>query len=370
MMAARPSGGQLRIVRVSRPKKLVLLLVCLLVVIGASAYATLFDRWPRSNNNASPTVTERNAVAAMGRIEPSSGLINLGAGSPPDRLESLLVERGDLVKKGQVLGYLAGYAEQIAQRDLINAQIEEARLRRDTELKLNQERIRAANLHRRKVLEVTPHRIASQEHTIAALNDKKANSNDILAARELLTEMTQQFVIDQEDATVQVQLARATLDRALAEIPERSLDQQLALAETRTKRLTLYAPIDGRVLNVRVQPGEEVGSGPVLVLGDTSRMRVVAEVYETDIGEVSVGQSATVSSRALLNPISGRVAGVGSMVFKNDVLNVDPAARADARVVEVWIDLDPLPLAERLSNLTVDVLITTSRRDEAGVARR
>jgi HlyD family secretion protein len=77
-----------------------------------------------------------------------------------------------------------------------------------------------------------------------------------------------------------------------------------------------------------------------------------------------------VSSRALLNPISGRVAGVGSMVFKNDVLNVDPAARADARVVEVWIDLDPLPLAERLSNLTVDVLITTSRRDEAGVARR
>jgi HlyD family secretion protein len=124
---------------------------------------------------------------------------------------------------------------------------------------------------------------------------------------------------------VQVQLARATLDRALAEIPERSLDQQLALAETRAKRLTLYAPIDGRVLNVRVQPGEEVGSGPVLVLGDTSRMRVVAEVYETDIGEVSVGQSATVSSRALLKPISGRVARVGSMVFKNDVLNVDPA---------------------------------------------
>jgi HlyD family secretion protein len=108
----------------------------------------------------------------------------------------------------------------------------------------------------------------------------------------------------------------------------------------------------------------------VLVLGDTSRMRVVAEVYETDIAEVSVGQAATVSSRALRNPISGRVARLGNMVSKNDVLNVDPAARADARVVEVWIDLDPLPLAERLSNLTVDVLITTSRRDEAGVARR
>jgi HlyD family secretion protein len=49
------------------------------------------------------------------------------------------------------------------------------------------------------------------------------------------------------------------------------------------------------------------------------------------------------------------------------VLNVDPAARADARIVEVWIDLDPLPLAERLTNLTVDVLINTPGRDGAVV---
>ncbi len=355
----------------SRPRKLLLLLACLLVVIGAAAYATLFDYWPRSNKSASSPATQRNAVAAMGRIEPRSGIINLGAGSPPDRLESLLVERGDLVKKGDVLGYLAGYAEQIAQRDLIKAQIDEARLRRDTELRLNQARVRAADVHKRRVVEVTPHRIAAQEQTIAALDDKKANSKDIQAAREVLAELRQQYLVDQEDATVQVQVAYATLERSMAEIPQRSLDQQLTLAETRAKRLTLYAPIDGRVLNVRVRPGEEVGSGPVLVLGDTSRMRVVAEVYETDIAQVSVGQSATVSSRALPKPINGRVARVGNMVFKNDVLNVDPASRADARIVEVWIDLDPLPLAERLTNLTVDVLITTSGRDGAvvGVAR-
>jgi HlyD family secretion protein len=49
------------------------------------------------------------------------------------------------------------------------------------------------------------------------------------------------------------------------------------------------------------------------------------------------------------------------MFFKNDVLNVDPAARADARVVEVWIDLEDTAAAKRLTNLTVDVLITTSQ---------
>jgi hypothetical protein len=49
------------------------------------------------------------------------------------------------------------------------------------------------------------------------------------------------------------------------------------------------------------------------------------------------------------------------MIFKNDVLNVDPAARADARVVEAWIDLEDTAAAKRLTNLTVDVLITTSQ---------
>jgi hypothetical protein len=53
-----------------------------------------------------------------------------------------------------------------------------------------------------------------------------------------------------------------------------------------------------------------------------------------------------------------------NVVFKNDVLNVDPAARADARVVQVWIDLDldldELAPAKQVTNLTVDVLITAS----------
>jgi HlyD family secretion protein len=100
-----------------------------------------------------------------------------------------------------------------------------------------------------------------------------------------------------------------------------------------------------------------------LVVGDTERMRAVAEVYETDIGKVRVGQFAEISSRALPKPVKGRVARIGNMVFKNDVLNVDPAARADARVVQVWIDLDldESALAKQLTNLTVDVLITTSQ---------
>lgn len=95
-------------------------------------------------------------------------------------------------------------------------------------------------------------------------------------------------------------------------------------------------------------------------MGDTSKMRVVAEVYETDILSVRVGQSARVSSRSLPQQIAGKVIRVGNMIFKNDVLNVDPAARADARVVEVWIELSDPTLTERLTNLNVDVVIDTT----------
>jgi HlyD family secretion protein len=331
-----------------------------------------------------------NAVAALGRVEPRSEIINLGAGTPADRLDSLLVARGDTVKRGQPLGYLAGYAEQVAEHEYISAQLDEARRRLATQIDLDQLRISAAELKLRQVSEIMPSRITAQESTVASLeaafgNDKEILSAqlalaekgattqrlrdnqqtaverdkaDLAGARARLTELKTQFELDKADAEIQLAQARASLERSKAEIPVVSLERQLGLTEARARKLTLLAPIDGRILNIMVRPGEQVGSNAVLTLGDTSVMRVVAEVYETDIGRVQVGQSARITSRALAQAVNGKVVQIGNMVFKNDVLNVDPAARADARVVEVWIELEDARATERLTNLTVDVLIS------------
>jgi HlyD family secretion protein len=191
----------------------------------------------------------------------------------------------------------------------------------------------------------------------------------VAAARARLAELKHQFEVDKVDAEVRVRLAKAQLERATAEFPIASLEAQISSVEARARRLTLKSPIDGRILNLKIKPGEDVGSGPVLSVGDTSLMRAVAEVYETDISHVRIGQTAMITSRALPNPISGRVIRIGNMVFKNDVLNVDPAAIADARVVEVWIDLDDAASTERLTNLTVDVVIHTSGAADAAIAR-
>jgi len=337
------------------------------------------------------------SIAALGRIEPGSEIINLGADLSPDRLELLFVARGDVVEKGQVLGYLGAYAEQVAQRDMYHAQLEEARLRLKTEIELNRSRIESAETRQKQILEVSPLRIAAQEATITSLEAKLANDKDILAsqsqlysrgvssrrlqedqhamvlqgeanlksARARLAELTQQFTIDKIDAEVQIKLARDQLERSKAEFPVASLESQVAWAEARIQRLRITAPIAGRILNIKVKPGEIVGSGPILTMGDISKMRAVAEVYETDIGQVKLGQAAVVSSRALPRPMTGRVVRIGNMVFKNDVLNVDPAARADARVVEVWIELDDPAPAAQLTNLTVNVLIKSGDADPA-----
>jgi HlyD family secretion protein len=342
-------------------------------------------------------------VAALGRIEPQSGIINLGASALPDRLETLLVERGDLVKKDQVLGYLGAYAEQVAQRDVFRAQLDEAKQRLKAATKMDLARIEGAQIHQRQVEDVAPFKIAAQEAIVASLDAKLTNDKDNLetdrqlsadgltsrrlrnnqksvvlqgeanlkSARDRLAELKRQYELDKVEAATQVALARATLERAQADIPIASLEKQIELADARARTLTLHAPVDGRILNVIVKPGEQVGRGPILTMGDTGKMRVVAEIYETDISRVRLGEAATITSRALAKRLTGRVVRIGSMIFKNDVLNVDPAARADARVVEVWIELDDGAPAERLTNLTVDVIIAVSdgAAPEAAIAR-
>ena len=142
------------------------------------------------------------------------------------------------------------------------------------------------------------------------------------------------------------------------------MDSRAELAQSRLKvkekslaRASIYSPIKGRVLDVLTWPGESIGPGGILELGETSKMYVIAEVYETDINKVQIGQPASISSSALPKIISGTVGRVRPMVRKQDVTGTDPAARKDARVVEVEIKLAEATLVAGLTNLQVEVVI-------------
>jgi len=71
-------------------------------------------------------------------------------------------------------------------------------------------------------------------------------------------------------------------------------EETLKYWEDAYKAIPLLAPIDGEVIVATVQPGQTVTTAdPVLVLSD--RLIVRAQVDETDIGKVKLGQAATVS---------------------------------------------------------------------------
>jgi HlyD family secretion protein len=97
----------------------------------------------------------------------------------------------------------------------------------------------------------------------------------------------------------------------------------------------------------------------VIDLGNTKQMYVVAEIYETDIGRIKVGQKATIESEAFAEKITGKVDSIGLKIAKNDVLGTDPAAKTDVRIIEVKIKLDDSKTVERLTNLQVRVKVET-----------
>jgi HlyD family secretion protein len=111
------------------------------------------------------------------------------------------------------------------------------------------------------------------------------------------------------------------------------------------------------VLEILVRQGELMGEAGVLELARVDHMHAIAEVYETDIRFVKVGQKATVRSPAFEQDIPGQVKSIRQKVQKQDEMSTDPAARKDARIVEVIIELDDSQPAASLTNLQVDVLI-------------
>jgi HlyD family secretion protein len=138
----------------------------------------------------------------------------------------------------------------------------------------------------------------------------------------------------------------------------RVTEARLHEARAALARARVLSPIDGRVIRVHARESERVGEEGIVELGKVDHMFAIAEVYETDVGRVRVGQRASVTSPVLPAPLAGTVDWIHLQVAKQDRLGTDPAARKDARVVEVEIRLDDSAAAAAYTNLEVEVEIT------------
>ncbi len=172
---------------------------------------------------------------------------------------------------------------------------------------------------------------------------------DVARARAALTSLSEVRQVDVNVAQAEVESARAAVAR-----------ERVVLENTYIHALT-----DGRALKIHARPGEAIGPAGLLELGGTGRMCVVAEVYEADIQQVRVGQRAVITIRSTRQTLNGAVEQVGLQIGKRDILDADPVADVDARVVEVRIRLDAADSARvaHLTNLRVDARIAVAEAE-------
>lgn len=285
---------------------------------------------------AEGAATDKDGVYALGRVEPDGGLITVGATSMVNSVSgsivrNLYVKTGDQVKAGQVLAHTDTIATEEGGLAIAKAEVELARQQAAAAVGEEQDVCSRAEVAQRTAARRTNLRrsgVASDEEADVASGDARALSGACSAAR------------------LATKAANAAIDVALAQVQR---------AQAERDRCIILAPRDGRVLRIAAEEGEKLEHEGLLELGDTSRMYAITEVYETDIGRVRKGQRATVTSPALKEPIGGVVETIRLMVRKQDVTGTDPAARKDARIVEVEVLLDRPEAVANLTNLQVEV---------------
>lgn len=159
-----------------------------------------------------------------------------------------------------------------------------------------------------------------------------------------------------EVRAVDVSIEEAELQSAQASVEQAKVDFDSA---------HIRAPKAGQILKINTLPGERVNNEGLMELGQTGQMYVNAEVYETDINRVQVGQRATITSQGFPGILQGTVDEIGLAIGKKDILGNDPVADIDSRVFEVKIRLDASDSQKvaNLTNLQVRVIIDSSTQN-------
>jgi HlyD family secretion protein len=373
---------------------LVLLLSLAGVVVASSILARRFK--PEDPPAQAPLTASPQGIAALGRLEPKGEIIAVSAPAQMEgaKVERLLVSLGEQVNAGQVIAILDNHERLKRALELARQQWNVATMKlKQVEAGAKTGEILAQTSRIEQLQRELEGQITSQSLSIKRLDYERRNAqtecrrySHLFNAGAVSASQRDNICLQADtsqqqrlEAEAQLQRTRRTLTQqinearsnraAIAEV--RPIDVAVAEAVVDEARANVRqaeasfalsyvrSPRDGQILRVISKGGEKVGNEGIVELGNTKHMTVVAEVYETDIHRVKVGQRASINSQGLVGSLEGSVAEVGLRIGKKDLLGTDPAAASDARVVEVTINLSPQSSqrAKSLTNLQVDVVI-------------
>ena len=250
-------------------------------------------------------------VEATGTVTPRNSSSGIPVGAQVNgKLIKLFVDYNSAVTNGQVVAlidplvYEANYKSAVAQLHVNEANVE----------------VRKASL-----------KSAEAELVLAEKTYERKKS---------LVERKTAPVADLDSATESLDRARAGVESAKASLAsaEASVEQSRAAADKAKTDLgycTIVSPVDGIVIDRKVEEGETVVSSmnavPVLTIAeDLKVVWVEATIPEADIGNVKVGQSVTFTADAYRRKFTGRVIQVRrAATTQNNVVTFPVIIEAD-----------------------------------------
>ncbi len=234
-------------------------------------------------------------------------------------VDTMHVERGDIVAKDQILVSLDSAVERAA--------VESARARAVADAGVRAGEVSVAFAERR-------------EERVQTLFQENAVSSD-------------QF----DETETETRLAQLQLDQA--EEAHRLAQLELHRAEETLRRHTIRSPIDGVVVQRYLSPGESVRFQPMLRLAKIDPLRVEVIVPVSAFGMIRVGQRAIVQPEAPMTgnyqaevAIVDRVADAASGTFRValDLPNPDYSLPSGLKCMVQFLDEDAVPVAADESN--------------------
>jgi len=311
--------------------------VLLLILAGGAGLWWWRQERLQQKRQAAPPVLLPRRIAALGRIEPLDGVVKLSVPSSlaNDPVSRILVRDGEQVSKGQPLAILESAAS-----------LEQAVRQSQAAIATAERRITSQD----SVIEKTRAQLAQAEVELRRYSGLYASGASSAEERDRRQTIA---------STARANLDQALSDRATltAELGEKRAD--LARNRSELAKATILAPFSGTVFKVYAHPGDKVGDDGILDIGDSSRMGVIAEVYQTDRPGIALGQRAVISAEGFPGrQMSGTVVEIARQVSRQTVFTGEAGENLDRRVVEVKIGLGPeaTAIASTINYLQVNVL--------------
>ncbi|HYP68621.1 MAG TPA: efflux RND transporter periplasmic adaptor subunit [Thiobacillaceae bacterium] len=345
-------------------KRFLLPLLLLLLAVGAVA---IFQHEKRHPAPAAPALLP-SYVAAEGKVEAMPGYdINLGTGELNAKVARILVQEGDTVSPGQLVVVLDNAdlraQAQAAERQLAVAQsrlsevLAGARREEIMQAAAALDGATAGKQEAERLYQRYKDLRAQGMVSPAALDERDRALKEAGARMEEARQQYKLLLAGPRPETVKLSRNQVTLARAELEHSRKLLDKTV-----------LRSPIAGTVIKRYLDEGEGVTPEiPILAIADLRRVWINAEVDETDVGRIAVGDPVAISSDAYPGAVfKGQVRQIADYAGERRVKPNDPAVNLGLKVVQVKIGLEQ-PAKLKLG-MTVNVKISPPR-ERASVSR-